>query len=79
MDYYNYLLALPYASSFIAYWSLMLVTKVSCIANTTPSTLNLRLLSEKVFKTQTKIYVSYSFVFIFLKSQFFFFTRSFSN
>lgn len=78
MDYYNYLLALPYASSSIAYWSSMLVTKVSCIANTTPSTLNLRLLSEKVFKTQTKIYVSYSFVFIFLKSQFFF-TRSFSN
>lgn len=72
MDCYNYCLALPYASSFIAYWSSMLVTKVLCTANTDPSPLFiLCFLSEKVFKTQTNIYISYSF-FPFLKFHFFY-------
>lgn len=61
MDYYNYCLALPFIHS---HWSSVLVTKVLCTANTHPPP-RLMLLSEKVFKTQTKMYVSYSFFFLF--------------
>lgn len=70
MDSYNYRLVQPYTSltlfiHSLLYWSLMLITKVLCISNTSPHTLlNLVPLSEKVFKTQTKIHVSYFFSFL---------------
>lgn len=68
MDFYNYRLVLPYTSltlfiHSLLYWSSMLITKVLCISDTPPHTLlNLVPLLEKVFKTQTKISVSFFFL-----------------
>lgn len=65
MDSYNYRLVLPYTSltlfiHSLLYWSSMLITKVLCISDTPPHTLlNLVPLLQKVFKTQTKISVSF--------------------
>lgn len=68
MDSYNYRLVLPYTSltlfiHSLLYWFSMLITKVLCISDTSPHTLlNLVPLLEKVFKTQTKISVSFFFL-----------------